>query len=56
MNIANVNPDGNIEWLGDDGVVNSNVKEAMAGIGARRFWPQKVCTKKTGCSGTSTNR
>ena len=30
MNIANVNPDGNIEWLGDDGVVNSDVKEAMA--------------------------
>ena len=30
MNIANVNPDGNIKWLGDDGVVNSDVKEAMA--------------------------
>ena len=29
-NIANVNPDGNIQWLGDDGVVNSDVKEAMA--------------------------
>ena len=30
MNVANVKPDGIIEWLGDDGVVNSDVKEAMA--------------------------
>ena len=30
MNVANVNPDGIIEWLGDDGVVNSDVKETMA--------------------------
>ena len=30
MNIANVNLHGNIEWLGGDGVVNSDVKKAMA--------------------------
>ena len=30
MNVANVNPDGIIEWLGDDGVVNSDVNETMA--------------------------
>ena len=30
MNVANVKPVGIIEWLGDDGVVNSDVKEAMA--------------------------
>ena len=30
VNVANVKPDGIIEWLGDDGVVNSDVKEAMA--------------------------
>ena len=30
MNVANVNPDGIVEWLGDDGVVNSDVKETMA--------------------------
>ena len=30
MNVASVKPDGIIEWLGDDGVVNSDMKEAMA--------------------------
>ena len=62
MNVANVNPDGIIEWLGDDGVVNSDVKETMAEFVEMleyrtdwKFWPQKVCTQETGGSGTSTS-